>query len=95
MERALNGGAIQEEHDVGVADLPFEFMMNALRLVNGFRRSLFDERTGLSRAAVLKQLDRAESLGLIQRDHERVDAHAARAAVSQRAVAAVPALVGL
>ncbi len=37
-----------------------------------FRCSLFDERTGVSRAAVVKQLDRAESLGLIQRDHERV-----------------------
>jgi len=71
-ERALQGGAIQEEHDVRVADLPFEFMMNALRLVNGFPASLFEERTGLSRAAVLKQLDRAESLGLIGRDHERV-----------------------
>ena len=72
MERALAGGPVQEEHDVSVTDLPFEFMMNALRLMNGFQAHLFEERTGLSRAAVLKQLDRAEALGLIERDHERV-----------------------
>jgi len=72
MERALAGGPVQEEHDVSVTDLPFEFMMNALRLMHGFQAHLFEERTGLSRAAVLKQLDRAEALGLIERDHERV-----------------------
>ncbi len=63
---------MQEEHDVAAADLPFEFMMNALRLVEGFPMRLFDERTGVSYAAVVKQLDEAESLGLIKRDHERV-----------------------
>ena len=72
MERTLQGQAVQEEHDVQVADLPFEFMMNALRLVEGFPLRLFDERTGVPRAAVLKQLERAESLGLIRRDHERI-----------------------
>jgi oxygen-independent coproporphyrinogen-3 oxidase len=72
MERTLQGQAVQEEHDVQVADLPFEFMMNALRLVEGFPLRLFDERTGVPGAAVLKQLERAESLGLIRRDHERI-----------------------
>jgi oxygen-independent coproporphyrinogen-3 oxidase len=72
IERALEGQPVQEEHDVRVPDLPFEFMMNALRLVAGFPLRLFDERTGLPSAAVVKQLERAESLGLIERDHERV-----------------------
>jgi oxygen-independent coproporphyrinogen-3 oxidase len=72
LERALQGEPVQEEHDVEVTDLPFEFMMNALRLVEGFPVRLFDERTGLSRAAVVKQLERAESLGLIHRDRQRI-----------------------
>ena len=72
MERALRGEAVQEQHDVAVADLPFEFMMNALRLVQGFPARLFDERTGLPLAVALQQLERAEALGLIQRDHERI-----------------------
>ena len=72
MERALRGEAVQEQHDVAVADLPFEFMMNALRLVEGFPARLFGERTGLPLAAALQQLERAEALGLIQRDHERI-----------------------
>ncbi len=72
MERTLQGEPVQEEHDVAAADLPFEFMMNALRLVEGFPLRLFDERTGVSRATLLQPLERAESLGLIHRDHERV-----------------------
>jgi len=72
MDRALCGDPVQEQHDVPVADLPFEFMMNTLRLVEGFPARLFDERTGVSAAVVVKQLERAESLGLIQRDHERI-----------------------
>ncbi len=72
MERALRGEPVQEQHDVEVADLPFEFMMNALRLVQGFPARLFDERTGLPLATALLQLERAEALGLIQRDHQRI-----------------------
>jgi len=72
MERALQGQPVQEEHDVTAADLPFEFMMNALRLVDGFPLGMFRERTGLPLAAVVRQLERAESAGLIERDHERI-----------------------
>jgi oxygen-independent coproporphyrinogen-3 oxidase len=60
---------LQEEHEVPVADLPFEFMMNALRLVEGFPLALFEERTGLSSNTILRTLDRAEHDGLIERDH--------------------------
>jgi oxygen-independent coproporphyrinogen-3 oxidase len=47
-------------------------MMNALRLNEGFRLSLFEERTGLPLVTVLKGLDEAERRGLIERNHERV-----------------------
>ena len=72
MERALQGKPVQEEHDVPAADLPFEFMMNALRLVEGFPVQMFQERIGLPIGTVAKQLERAESVGLIERDPERI-----------------------
>ena len=42
------GDAIQEAHEVAAGELPFEFMMNALRLAEGFPVALFAERTGLA-----------------------------------------------
>ena len=72
MDRAVGGGAVQESHDVAPADLPFEFMMNALRLTGGVPLRMFEERTGLPRTVLLPTLDKAESLGLIARDHETV-----------------------
>ena len=55
---------------LGDAELPFEFMLNALRLVEGFPAALFTERTGLPLLAVEPQLAKAEGQGLIRRDHE-------------------------
>ncbi len=49
-------------------ELPLEFAMNALRLVEGFPTALYGERTGLGLADILQPLERAESLGLIVRD---------------------------
>ena len=69
MEKAEAGVAVQQEQVVKVDDLPFEFMMNALRLLSGFEVSLFAARTGLSLHAVRKELREAESRGLIERDH--------------------------
>jgi oxygen-independent coproporphyrinogen-3 oxidase len=62
-------GAIQEAHEVAVRDLPFEFMMNALRLTDGVAVRLYEERTGLPLTSVLGALDAAERDGLIERDH--------------------------
>ena len=70
MDKALSGNAIQEEHEVSPGDVPFEFMMNALRLNNGVPVSLFTERTGLPFEAVGEALDKAKSSGfvLLERD---------------------------
>jgi len=67
-DRALAGDAVQEAHEVGPRDLPFEFAMNALRLAEGFAPSLFTERTGLAISAIEGPLARAEALGLVERD---------------------------
>ena len=72
MEKAEAGVAVQQEHTVAVDDLPFEFMMNALRLIDGFELSLFAARTGLSLHALRKELQEAEARGLIERDHLRL-----------------------
>ncbi len=72
MEKALEGNAIQETHDVAARDIGFEFMMNALRLNGGFEVRLFAERAGVPLTSVLAPLDAAERRGLITRDHQRI-----------------------
>jgi len=57
---------------VARADLPFEFMLNALRLKGGFSLSDYTERTGLALTSLQKGLQQAEQKGLVQRDFERV-----------------------
>jgi len=71
MERALAGNAIAQEHEVKRAELPFEFMLNALRLREGFLLQDFADRTGLSLATIGPALDEAERRGLLQRDLQR------------------------
>jgi oxygen-independent coproporphyrinogen-3 oxidase len=50
--------------------LPFEYMLNALRLVRGFSVGDFENRTGLSRAAIEAPLAAALSKGLLTTDDE-------------------------
>jgi len=68
MRSALAGNAIDELRDVTVDELPFEFMLNALRLVEGFPAELFEKRTGLPLHTIARELEAAESDGLIERD---------------------------
>ena len=49
-------------------ELPFEFMLNALRLIDGFPAELFAARCGLPVPAVEAGLRAAEEKGLIERD---------------------------
>ena len=72
MEEARTGTPIQEEHEVGPRDLPFEFMLNALRLVEGFPVHRFLERTGLTMTSIEPGLREAEARGLIARDFEKI-----------------------
>jgi putative oxygen-independent coproporphyrinogen III oxidase len=72
LEQVAQGTPVQEENEVPQHDIVFEFMMNALRLTEGFPVALFTERTGLPVTAAASALDEAESRGLIRRDHERI-----------------------
>ena len=72
MEQALAGHCLAQDEEVSRADLPFEFMLNALRLKDGFALQLFSERTGLAITAIQAALEQAEAQGLIVRDLARV-----------------------
>jgi len=72
MERAMAGQAMAQEEEVKRADLPFEFMLNALRLRQGFALAEFSERTGLALTAIQHGLEEAERKGWITRDLARV-----------------------
>ena len=70
LEHISRGTQIQEQHEVGREDLAFEFMLNALRLNQGFQVNLFAERTGLALNTIEKTLALAEAKGLLYRDHQ-------------------------
>jgi len=72
LEGAAQGRAVEERRELARADLAFEFMMNALRLPEGFAPALFTERTGLAIAVAEQALREAEARGLLERDHERI-----------------------
>jgi len=72
MDNALAGQPVAQEDEVARADLPFEFMLNALRLREGFTLAQFSERTGLPLTAIQEPLAEAERRGLVERDLARV-----------------------
>ena len=68
MAQALGGYAVSQENEVDRGELPFEFMLNATRLKDGFELARFSERTGLPLTALQHALAEAERQGLIERD---------------------------
>jgi oxygen-independent coproporphyrinogen-3 oxidase len=67
MRAALQGDALSQHEEVPRANLPFEFMLNALRLREGFRLESFTERTGLPLSYLETPLQEAQSRGWLQR----------------------------
>lgn len=65
LERLAHGRSVVTRRCVAPPDRRFEFMLNALRLRDGFPSELYEVRTGLSWEAVLPILRRAESDGLM------------------------------
>lgn len=70
LENVRAGRPIQEENEIGRNELGFEFMLNTLRLTEGFDVGLFAERTGMTINAIEKALNAAEAKGLLYRDHK-------------------------
>ena len=65
LERARQGLAQRTLAAVPPRELPFEFMLNALRLPGGFSRALYESRTGLALEAIVPDLERAAGRGLL------------------------------
>ena len=72
MQHAMKSEPVAQSTEVSRQDLPFEFMLNALRLRAGFDLADFMDRTGLPMTSIQKGLMEAEKLGLIGRDLHRV-----------------------
>jgi putative oxygen-independent coproporphyrinogen III oxidase len=66
-ERVTGSGvAVGERNFVAIADIPFEFMLNALRLNEGFSNECFESRTGLSAEAFSAPMREAKARGLVE-----------------------------
>lgn len=72
MDAVMRGEPVQEQHEITHQDIAFEFMMNALRLNEGYESTLFTERTSLPLLAIRRELEAAEKRGLLTRDIQRI-----------------------
>ncbi|MGE5318605.1 MAG: radical SAM family heme chaperone HemW [Hyphomicrobiaceae bacterium] len=68
MNAVKAGAHIADTRTLARDDLPFEFMMNALRLNEGVPAALFEERTGLPLVVCASALERARAQGLLETD---------------------------
>jgi putative oxygen-independent coproporphyrinogen III oxidase len=72
LDAVARDAPLQSEHELGKDDIAFEFMMNALRLNDGFEETLFEERTSLPLLLVRRELEQAERRGLLLREHQKI-----------------------
>lgn len=63
---------ISSEIELKPSDRVFEFMLNALRLTDGFKSSEFTETTGLSLSEILPVLQKAQDMGLLNLEQWRI-----------------------
>lgn len=68
LEKAGTQDAIAGDEYLSEARLPFDFMLNALRLNDGVPMQLFEARTGLPRSAIATQLAKARQNGWLEAD---------------------------
>jgi oxygen-independent coproporphyrinogen-3 oxidase len=72
LQAATRGEFALERRAVTARELPFEFMMNALRLCGGFPTRLYQERTGLALPGIQNHLLAAQRDGLLKVGLERI-----------------------
>jgi oxygen-independent coproporphyrinogen-3 oxidase len=72
MEKVSTHNMIESETIIHESDLAFEFMMNHLRLIDGFSIQSFEDKTGLNISAIDKELKAAIDKKLITMDHEMI-----------------------
>jgi putative oxygen-independent coproporphyrinogen III oxidase len=74
LDKAVERRFVSRETTVPAAELPFEFMLNALRLTDGVPAALFTQRTGLPLGSIASKLGAAEARGLLVSDPTRIAA---------------------
>jgi len=70
MDKVVTQHMIESETIIHESDLAFEFMMNHLRLIDGFSIQSFEDKTRLNISAIDKELKAAIDKKLITMDHE-------------------------
>jgi len=68
------GNALIESREITSKDLPFEFMLNSLRLTDGVDTHTFSERTGLPLSVISKGLETASKKGLLDENPSKLKA---------------------
>ena len=72
MQKAMVGSAVAQSNEVSRSELPFEFMLNALRLKDGVPLIAFSERTGMPLSAIEKSMQAARDKGLLAPDMSHI-----------------------
>lgn len=72
IDAVKRGAHLADTRTLTRADLPFEFMMNALRLADGVPAALFEARTGLPLNTCATALERARIRGLLETGADRL-----------------------
>ncbi|KNZ32527.1 MAG: coproporphyrinogen III oxidase [Methylibium sp. NZG] len=72
VDNALAGRAVAQDEEVAREQLPFEFMLNGLRLREGVSLARFSERTGLPPTALQRGVEQAHARGLVTRDLQSI-----------------------
>ena len=80
LAKAGSAGGIGGEERIAPERRPFDYMLNALRLNDGFALAEFEARTGLSRDTIASELDTAQRNGWIT----VADGHVAPTEVGRR-----------
>jgi len=74
LQKAAEGAAMSNENEVPASELPFEFMLNVLRLAEGVPLVTYLERTGLPMTSIATALEKARAKGLMVNDVARLAA---------------------
>jgi len=72
LEHASEGEFRSSTKELLTKELPFEFMLNALRLKSGVNKTVYQERTGQPLSSVQRLIEQAKTKGLLQYSDEQI-----------------------
>lgn len=64
---------VEEEKTIPLSEIPFEFMLNALRLKQAIPFKLFEQRTGLKQNVIIPILNKGKQQGLLHFDNMQIN----------------------